>query len=307
MREIFFKGIKADNLKKIDSLQDGCWINIENAEAEDISFAAQITGLELSDLEDSLDLYELPRIEREGENIILFIRDAQEHDKEDVYTSPLTVVMGKNYLITISPEKNNTIRSIIEEKPVFSTTQRSKFLIYLLLLVSKNFTKGIKKVKNNVFNQKKELKKIKSLEIVKLIEGEEILNQYISALTPMKILIEAISNGGYVRIYSNDNDLLEDMIIAIRQSLDNCLVSVKSIKNLRDSYQAIFTNDLNDTIRLLTSLTVILTVPTIISSLYGMNIGLPFGESNFAFLFVILLIFFISSIFYFIFKSRDWI
>ncbi|MFA5178414.1 MAG: magnesium transporter CorA family protein [Candidatus Paceibacterota bacterium] len=307
MKEIFFKGIKADNLKKIDSLQDGCWINIENAEAEDISFAAQITGLELSDLEDSLDLYELPRIEREGENIILFIRDAQEHDKEDVYTSPLTVVMGKNYLITISPEKNNTIRSIIEEKPVFSTTQRSKFLIYLLLLVSKNFTKGIKKVKNNVFNQKKELKKIKSLEIVKLIEGEEILNQYISALTPMKILIEAISNGGYVRIYSNDNDLLEDMIIAIRQSLDNCLVSVKSIKNLRDSYQAIFTNDLNDTIRLLTSLTVILTVPTIISSLYGMNIGLPFGESNFAFLFVILLIFFISSIFYFIFKSRDWI
>lgn len=307
MREIFFKGIKADNLKKIDSLQDGCWINIENAETEDISFAAQITGLELSDLEDSLDLYELPRIEREGENIILFIRDAQEHDKEDVYTSPLTVVMGKNYLITISPEKNNTIRSIIEEKPVFSTTQRSKFLIYLLLLVSKNFTKGIKKVKNNVFNQKKELKKIKSLEIVKLIEGEEILNQYISALTPMKILIEAISNGGYVRIYSNDNDLLEDMIIAIRQSLDNCLVSVKSIKNLRDSYQAIFTNDLNDTIRLLTSLTVILTVPTIISSLYGMNIGLPFGESNFAFLFVILLIFFISSIFYFIFKSRDWI
>jgi magnesium transporter len=307
MREIFFKGIKADNLKKIDSLQDGCWVNIENAEMDDIAFAAKITGLELSDLEDSLDLYELPRIEREGENMILFIRDAQEHDKEDVYTSPLTVVMGKNYLITISPERNKTIRSIIEESLVFSTTQRSKFLIYLLLLISKNFTKEIKKVKNNVFNQKKELKKIKSPEIVKLIEGEEILNQYISALTPMKILIEAISNGGYVRLYSNDNDLLEDMIIAIRQSLDNCLVSVKSIKNLRDSYQAIFTNDLNNTIRLLTSLTVILTIPTIISSLYGMNVHLPFGESDFAFLFVALLIFFISSIFYFIFKLRDWI
>ncbi len=307
MREIFFKGIKADNLKRIDSLQDGCWVNIENAEMDDIVFAAKITGLELSDLEDSLDLYELPRIEREGENMILFIRDAQEHDKEDVYTSPLTVVMGKNYLITISPERNKTIRSIIEESLVFSTTQRSKFLIYLLLLISKNFTKEIKKVKNNVFNQKKELKKIKSPEIVKLIEGEEILNQYISALTPMKILIEAISNGGYVRLYSNDNDLLEDMIIAIRQSLDNCLVSVKSIKNLRDSYQAIFTNDLNNTIRLLTSLTVILTIPTIISSLYGMNVHLPFGESDFAFLFVALLIFFISSIFYFIFKLRDWI
>jgi magnesium transporter len=307
MVEIFFKGIREDSLEKIDSLREGCWVNIENAKFEDIKFVAGITGLEIPDIEDALDLYELPRIEREAENIILFIRDTQEQDKEDIYTTPLTVIINKKYLITISLGRNKTLRSIIEGRLVFPTTQRSKFLIHFLLLISKNFTKEIKKVKNNVLNQKKELKKIKGLDIVKLIEGEEILNQYISALTPMKTVIEAISKGGYVQLYSNDNDLLEDMIIAIRQSVDNCTVSVKSIKNLRDSYQAIFTNDLNNTIRLLTSLTVILTVPTIVSSVFGMNIPLPLSSNPFAFLIVVLLIFFISSVFYFIFKSRDWI
>jgi magnesium transporter len=306
MKEIFFKDIKQENIEKIDSLRDGCWINVENATIEDLEYITQITNLHFVDIDDALDLYELPRIEREKDNVIIFIRDTQGQDKEDIYTTPLTVIINKKYIITISPTTNKTIRSIIDGNLSFSTTQKSKFLIYLLLLISKNFTKGIKSIKNNVLNQKKELKKIKGLDIVKLIENEEILNQYISALAPMNIVIEAIAKGGYIHLYSFDDDLLEDMIISIRQSVDNCTISVKSIKNLRDSYQAIFTNNLNNTIRLLTSLTVILTVPTIIGSLFGMNVSLPFADSNFSFLFIILLIVAISSILYYIFKVKDW-
>jgi magnesium transporter len=306
MKEIFFKDVKQENMEKIDSLRDGCWINVENATIEDLEYITQITNLHFVDIDDALDLYELPRIEREKDNVIIFIRDTQGQDKEDIYTTPLTVIINKKYIITISPTTNKTIRSIIDDNLSFSTTQKSKFLIHLLLLISKNFTKGIKGIKNNVLNQKKELKKIKGLDIVKLIESEEILNQYISALAPMNIVIEAIAKGGYIHLYSFDDDLLEDMIISIRQSVDNCTISVKSIKNLRDSYQAIFTNNLNNTIRLLTSLTVILTVPTIIGSLFGMNVNLPFADSNFAFLLVVLLIVAISSLLYYIFKVKDW-
>jgi magnesium transporter len=307
MREIFFRDIKKDKIEKIDSLRDGCWINIENATFEDIEYIASISNLQIVDIDDALDLYELPRIEREKDNVIIFIRDTQEQDGEDIYTTPLTVIISKKYIVTISPTKSRTIRSIIEGNLSFSTTQKSKFLIHLLLLISKNFSRGIKKIKNNVLHQKKELKKIKGLDIIKLIESEEILNQYISALAPMNIVIEAIAKGGYVRLYSFDDDLLEDMTISTRQSVDNCTISVKSIKNLRDSYQAIFTNNLNNTIRLLTSLTVILTVPTIIGSLFGMNVHLPFADNNFTFFFIVLLIAFISFIFYYIFKIRDWI
>lgn len=307
MREIFFKDIKKERMEKIESLRDGCWINIEKATHEDIEYVAGITGLNIWDIDDALDMHELPRIEREGENVILFVRDTQEQDKEDVYTTPLTVIINNKYIVTISPVSSRTIRSIIEGGIYFSTTQKSNFLMNLLLIISKNFTRGVKNVRSSVLKEKGELKKVKGLDIVKLIESEEILNQYISALTPMKIVIEAIARGGYIPLYAKDNDLLEDMNIAVRQSVDNCTVSVKSIKNLRDSYQAIFTNNLNNTIRLLTSLTVILTIPTIVGSIFGMNIPLPLSQDNSAFALIMALIILMVAGFYVILKKKDWI
>jgi magnesium transporter len=301
MIEIYFKDIKKEKLEKIKDVKDGCWINIENAKEEDLKYVAKLTGLDMPDLDDVLDPYELPRIEREGENIIIFVRDAQEENKEDIYTSLLTLIVTPRYFFTISPSKNKIINSMIDKGISLSTTQRSKMLISILLLISKNFTKQIKKIRTSVFYQKKKIDDVESLDIVELIKNEEIVNQYISVLFPMRNVFEAIGSGGYVHLYSYDTDLLEDMIISIKQSADICSVSEKSIRTLRESYQAIFTNRLNKTIRLLTSFTIILTIPTIIASIYGMNIGLPFQENPLAFLFILASIFLISSVFFIIF------
>jgi len=307
MIEIYFKDIKKEKLEKIKDVKDGCWINIENAKEEDLKYVAKLTGLDMPDLDDVLDPYELPRIEREGENIIIFVRDAQEENKEDIYTSLLTLIVTPRYFFTISPSKNKIINSMIDKGISLSTTQRSKMLISILLLISKNFTKQIKKIRTSVFYQKKKIDDVESLDIVELIKNEEIVNQYISVLFPMRNVFEAIGSGGYVHLYSYDTDLLEDMIISIKQSADICSVSEKSIRTLRESYQAIFTNRLNKTIRLLTSFTIILTIPTIIASIYGMNIGLPFQENPLAFLFILASIFLISSVFFIIFYVNKWL
>jgi magnesium transporter len=180
-------------------------------------------------------------------------------------------------------------------------------LIYILLLISKNFTKQIKKIKSSVFYQKKNLEKVESLDIIELIKNEEVINQYISVLIPMKNVFEAIAGGGYVHLYSYDTDLLEDMIISINQSADICNVNVKSIRSLRESYQAIFTNRLNKTIRFLTSFTIILTVPTIIASIFGMNVNLPFQNDPMAFVYILSYIGFISLVFFIIFYIKKWL
>lgn len=307
MIEIYFKDIKKEKLEEIKDIRDGCWINIENTREEDLKYVAELTGLEMPDLDDVLDPYELPRIEREGDNVIVFVRDAQEEKPEDIYTSLLTIIVTPRYFFTISPSQNKTIDSMIEKGIGFSTTQRSKMLIYTLLLISKNFTKQIKKIRNSVFFQKKNLENIESLEIVELIKNEEIVNQYISVLVPMKNVFEAIGTGGYVHLYSYDTDLLEDTTISIKQSADICIVSEKSIRSLRESYQAIFTNKLNKTIRLLTSLTIILTIPTIVGSLYGMNINLPLQNHPLAFFIVLASIFVISLLFVIIFYIKKWL
>jgi len=307
MIEIYFKDIKKEKLEKIKDIRDGCWINIENVKEDDLKYVLELTGLDMFDLDDVLDPYELPRIEREGENIIVFVRDAQEEKQEDIYTNLLTLIVTPRYFFTISPSSNKTINSMIEKGIGFSTTQRSKLLIYILLLISKNFTKQIKKIRSSVFYQKKNLESVENLDIVELVRSEEIINQYISVLIPMKNVFEAIAGGGYVHLYSYDTDLLEDTIISIKQSADICNVNEKSIRSLRESYQALFTNRLNKTIRFLTSFTIILTIPTIIASIFGMNVDLPFQNDPMAFMYVLLYIALISFVFFIIFYIKKWL
>ena len=103
MIEIYFKDIKKEKLEKIKDIRDGCWINIENVKEDDLKYVLELTGLDMFDLDDVLDPYELPRIEREGENIIVFVRDAQEEKQEDIYTNLLTLIVTPRYFFTISP------------------------------------------------------------------------------------------------------------------------------------------------------------------------------------------------------------
>ncbi|MDD3170618.1 MAG: CorA family divalent cation transporter [Candidatus Paceibacterota bacterium] len=306
MIEIYFKDIKKERLGKIKEVRDGCWINIKKAGPDDLRYVSRLTGLEMTDLDDALDPYELPRIEREGGNILVFLRAPQE-EKEDIYTTLLTLIVTPRYFFTISYSQNAIIDATIKKGVDFSTTQRSKLLIYILLLISKNFTKEIKNIRSKVFYQKKSLEKVESLEIIDLIKNEEIINQYISALVPTRNVFEAIAGGGYIPLFSNDEDLLEDMIISIKQSADICLVNVKSIKSLRESYQVIFTNQVNKTIRFLTSFTIILTIPTIIASIYGMNVGLPFQENPLAFFYVLIFTFVTAAVFLLIFYVKKWL
>jgi len=305
MIEIFFKDIKKEKLEKIDKLRDGCWINIERAVNGDLEYIAEITGLQIADLEDVLDQYELPRIEREGENIILFVRDIATN-QGDSYTSPLAIIITSRYFITASVSKNKTIAGMIANGFSASTTQRTKLLINILLSISKNFMKEIKTAKAELSMRKKSLERVEDIDVIKLIEKEDVLDQYISALTPMKNTIESIFQGGYIQLYSFDNDLVEDLLIAIRQLLDNCSTTVKNIRALREAYQVIVTNRLNNTIRILTSLTVILTIPTIVGSLYGMNIDIPGEGDRYAFYYILGFIVTVTIVLYVLFKRKKW-
>lgn len=148
---------------------------------------------------------------------------------------------------------------------------------------------------------------VDSKDITNLTINEEILNQYLSSLVPMRAVLESITSGRYTLLYEKDQDLLEDLLNASIQSEDLCSINLRSIRSLRDSYQIIFTNQLNKTIKLLTALTIILSIPTMISSLYGMNVTLPIAEHPHAFLIIFIFIIFISLISFLIFQRKKWL
>ena len=236
MIEIYFKSVKDIDFEKIQDYRVGSWINVSNTTMEDLSYIAKITNIDINDIVDSLDKYEIPRIEHINGNVVIFSRHSSELE-EGLHTTTLTIVLTDNFIITISPQKSKIIDGILTKKIDLATTQKSKLLLNILLKTSHDFTLQIKQVRNAVINQEYKMKKITNEAIVVLTKNEEKLNQYLSCLVPLKNLLEAIFSGRYLSLHEKDYELLQDLMIGIKQSEDICYVSVKSIRSLRDSYQ----------------------------------------------------------------------
>lgn len=308
MIKTYFKTKNSRGLQTIKELRDGAWINAENIVDEDFAFIEQITGLAGADLADILDPYELPRVERQDGNLLIFIRTPKEpqakNSEKFLYTESLTIICTDKYFITLSPGRNNIVRAILDSDQPAATTQRSKLLIYILLKTSQLFTKEIRQLRRELLKRQRYVRRVSDKDISDLVEDEEILNQYVSALIPLNRVLETISGGKLIQLFDDDSDLFEDMIISTRQSLDLCLTSIKSIKSLLESYQIIFTNRLNRRIQVLTVLTILLTIPTVVGSLYGMNVKLPFGDNPWAFFYIMVVIILLTFSFLWFYKKK---
>jgi len=306
MISYYLKSSTTNTFKQIDTIQDGCWINVEQATTKDLEKIGALIGLEMSDLIDSLDVYEIPRIEVDGKNIVLYARNPCPIDQV-LYTELLTIIVSANYIITISPQINSIITSLFKSKQPLQTDMRSPFMLHLLLKITQSFTHHIKRTQLNVLKTKGLRGKIESKDILALTQSEEILNQYRSSLVSFRTTLETLVTGRFMKLYEDDKDLLDDLLHATHQCEEICEVNLKSIRSLRDCYQIIFTNSLNKTIKLLTALTIIFTIPTIIASLYGMNVSLPFAHQTHAFLGIILGTLFFSAIATWIFRQKKWL
>lgn len=303
----YYNTARKDKLKELTEFRVGSWIHIDNAAEEDVHKIAELTSLEYEDLSDGLDIQESPRIERENGCLLLFIRHPTT-GSSGLHTSTLTIVLTEKYLITISPNQCPFIQEMITKGPGAATTQSAKLLILILLNVSQSFSREIRLLRrNHVSQQQKEIEQVDNNDIVQLTRDEHVFNQFLSALSTMKMIFEQLLSGRYVTFHEDDADLLEDLLNSIRQSYDVCLINLKSIRSLRDSYQIIFTNNLNRTIKTLTTLTIILTVPTIIGSLFGMNVHLPLEDHPFAFVIIILTAIGMAGIITLLFRLKRWL
>jgi magnesium transporter len=306
MLEIYYKTSKETSFKHIDEIRPGCWIYAKQATQEDLAKIAELTNMEISEIQDSLDRFELPRIERHGENIICFTRHPSEVEY-GLYTDTLTIILTNNFVIAISPNQSEAIEEMIKSSTNLGTTQKMKLILNILLKISYAYSSKIKQVRHAILDHEKSMKTIDNQTIAVLTKNEEILNQFLTSLVPMRNTLKAVSEGRYNSLGDKDQNLLQDLMIAIFQSEDVCTVNIKSIRSLRDSYQIIFTNNVNRTIKLLTALTIIFNIPTIIASIYGMNISLPFQSSTFAFWYFTFITISTSIIALLLFRRNQWL
>jgi len=155
--------------------------------------------------------------------------------------------------------------------------------------INQVYNKFLTDISKNVRSVSVKLEKIENKDVIRFVNFEIILNDFLTALNPINNLLQDLLSGKFLKLYEKDKDLIEDLSLGTGQLIERCRADLKTIVNIRESYSTIITNNLNRVIKLLTALTIILTIPTIIASIYGMNVRLPLADNPLAFNWIIFL------------------
>ena len=144
-------------------------------------------------------------------------------------------------------------------------------------------------------------------DILSFIDIEEDLNEFLAALQPYGLVLQALLKGKYIKLHEKDEDLIEDLQLSASELIELTKSRLKTIQNIREAYSTIATNDLNKVFKRLTSIAIFLAIPTIVGGLYGMNVLLPFATNDNAFWIVLLIIFGLMAAFVYYFKRKRWL
>jgi magnesium transporter len=303
----YFRTLKDTELKTLDEPRSGVWTHVVGASDEEIEYLTKEFALDEAVLLDAQDFFEVPRLERSGGVTYFFARYPYEQQEEDVDTAPLLIVMGESFVITIALKDVPQFQRFIDGKEVIHTTQKAKFFIQLIGTITRSYERKLVRLRRAVHRDRVRLRHVGSRQIVRFVDYEHELNDMMSAVVPMNAWLQQVTTGTYMQLYNEDIELMEDLMIANSQLLDSARSVLKTLQNVRTASEAILTNNLNATIRTLTILTILLTIPTIIASLYGMNIALPLMEHPHAFWLVTLAILTVVSLVIWTFRRMKWL
>jgi len=303
----YFRTVKDDVLKQIDDLRNGVWIHAENASDEELGQLWEKLRLDETLLEDAQDFFEVPRMEKVDGVTYFFTRYPFNETTEDIDTAPLLIVIGETYVLTVTQRAIPQFEPFFSGKQVVHTTQKTKLFLYLMERITISFERQLVNLRRSVHKDRAKLRKIGNQEIVRFVNYEHKLNDMVAAVLPTNVALQQVMNGSYMPVFADDKEMVDDLRIDNSQVVESARALLKTIQNVRTSAEAILTNTLNNRIKTLTVLTILLTIPTIISSLYGMNVPLPLAETPFAFGFVLIVILLTVGVALGYFKKNEWL
>ncbi len=286
----------------------GSWIRVTEPSEGELQRLAQDYGLEADLLTDATDIYETPRIERENGVVYVYARYCYPRVR-DVSTEPLLLVYAKDVLITIQRVESPLLDRLAKGTDQLATTQRTKAFLQILAAVNRTYEKDIDKINKQILSIRTKLRReeLSNRYMVEFVDTEENLNEYLIALQPQALMLRSLVKGKYLPLFEEDEDLVEDLMLSSQELIDLITSRVKTIANIRDAYSTIIAGNLNDIFRRLTSIGIFLAVPTIVASLYGMNVILPRAHSPTAFWEIFGTTVMLTTLAVIIFKRLRWL
>ncbi len=284
---------KTDNriISEIDQYDIGAWVQLTAPTLEECAEISDRFNMDIADVRAALDDEESSRISLEDEYtlILVDIPSAEMRNNRHSYTTiPLGILLTEEIVITVCSEETAVLRSFVEQRiRDFSTKKQMRFtyqILYNACMVYQSLLRSIDRKRTEI--EEKIDQNTEDVDLIDLHELESNLVYFATSLRANGVVLDRLTRYGRLRQYSEDQELLEDVIIENRQAIEMTQIYRDIINGTRELMSAVINNRLNNVMKYLAAITIVMSIPTIISGLWGMNVnsqGMPFAALPYGF------------------------
>lgn len=309
---IYKNEINQEQVNLINNIDDNCWIKMVHPTDEEIKKVVEKLKIDEDLITKVLDEEELPRIEK-TDGATLIVVDCpywdDHHIKNKYHTYPLGIIICDDlHIITVSLKEFDYLKEFEEGKvKTFYTYKKSRFLIQILLKTASAYLKVLNVVNEDIRKKEKILyNSTNNKHLVELLDIEKTLVYFITSLKANDVVLEKLSKGNVIMMYDEDVELLDDTMIENRQGIEMCTIYKEILSSITDTYATIVSNNLNGVMKFLAGATIVLAIPTMISSFLGMNISLgDFAKNDYAFVVICIFSFMLALFVAYLLKKKD--
>ena len=273
----------------VDAISEGAWVRLYEPSEAELAVVSSTCAIPTEFLKAALDEEERPRIDAE-DDVVLIVMDipvtAEFENIKTLTTHPLGIVITKDYVVTVCSRRSQVLDDFVAGKVRhFTTVKRTRFMFQIFYRNASYYLSHLRQMERSISRIEAELhRSLKNEELFQMMELEKSLIYFSTSLKSNEAVLERILRSKPLKMYEEDAEFLEDVIIENKQAMEMSQIYLHILNGMTQAFATIISNNLNIVMKFLASVTIIIAVPTMIASFYGMNVlDLPLSDRPLAF------------------------
>ena len=308
----FFRNINHQTIE-VDNAEDGAWVNIlPPLKQQEFSNLSDELNIPLDFLTDSLDIDERARFEEEDNVKLIVIKTPTENNsfnESDAYyiTIPICIILTHTQIVTVNSFENGAIKKFLNTFQNRHPDKKNMMVLKIFEKITQTFMEYLKEInqRRNLMEQKLYASN-RNEELLELMKIQKSMVYFVTALRSNEMLLLKLARTNFLGLIDEEKEILDDLAVDMSQALEMANIYTNILSSTLDAFASIINNNMNNVLKRLTSITIILSLPALVTGIYGMNVPIPYANSHYAFYIPIVLSVGISIVISWYFMKKKW-
>lgn len=266
--------------KTIEQEKRSVWMHMENPTEEQLRSLVRAYNVEEDLLRDALDPFEVSRFHEEGGKQYLFLEVPCQEGNGEIGTHPILAVLGNGKILTVSQRSSRFTEKIFSGEREIVVEEMMRAFLNFLSLLNDEYAGYVTKIAKEVRAVSSDVTRVRVEDLTRFVRFEKAVNDFTAALVPMRTALRKLFSEKRTTLSEENAEFVEDVFLGVEQLIELSESTHKHIVNIREAASVVMTHRLNQSIKTLTMITVVLSVPMVLGSLFGMNVPLPLASES---------------------------